>query len=133
MWQGLSLLAASEFGGVLKRNLRALACYVASAVVALIGLVFALQAAHSWLEWRMSPIAASLVIAASLLAFALILILAGQLVARRRRGASPLASTALVAAPFAARMIGRKVSYGTVAIAGVVAMGVVLGRLMARD
>lgn len=133
MWQGLSLLAASELGGMLKRNLRALACYAASVLFVVVALIFALQAAHSWLEWRMSSIAASLVIAAVMLAIAAILILVGHFVAGRKRSSSSLASTALVAAPFAARMIGKKVSYGTIAVAGTIAMGVLLGRFMAKD
>jgi hypothetical protein len=131
MWQGLSLLAATELGGMLKRNLRAVAYYAASALVAVIALVFMLQAAHAWLVSHMSTINASLVIAAVMLGIAGILLLVGHFVAGRKR--SSLTSTALVAAPFAARMIGRKVSYGTIAVAGVIAMGVVVGRLMARD
>jgi hypothetical protein len=133
MWNGLSLLAASELGAMLKRNLRALSFYVASALMAIIGLVFVLQAAYSWLLFNMSPVSASLVIAAAMLVLAGILILVGHFAGQRKNGPSALASAALVAAPLATRMIGRKVSYGTIAVAGVVAVGVIIGRMIAKD
>jgi hypothetical protein len=133
MWNGLSLLAATEFGSMLKRNLRAITYYVASALIAGIALVFLLQATHSWLVLHMSTIWASLLIAAVMLLFAGLLLLIGHDAGKRKSAPSPLASTALVAVPFAARMIGKRISLGTVAVAGVVAIGVVLGRLIAKD
>ncbi len=133
MWKGLSLLAAGEFGAKLRRSLRAFSFYAASVLIALIGLVFALQAANSWLVLHMSTVSASLIMAAAMLGIAGILLIIGQIAARRKSGPSALTSTALVVAPLAAGMIARKVSYGTIAVAGVVAMGVFLGRLIARD
>jgi hypothetical protein len=133
MWKGLSFLAATELGALLKRNLRAFGYYSAGALVAVIGVIFSLQAAHSWLTLRMDTISASLLIAAVMLFAAGILVIVGQFAAKRTNKSTALASSALIAAPFAARLVGRKVSYGTIVVAGVVTMGVVLGRLMARD
>lgn len=133
MWKGLSFLAATELGALLKRNLRAFGYYAVGALVAVIGILFALQAAHSWLTLRMDTISASLVIAATMLFAAGVLTIIGHFAATRRRQSTALASSALVAVPLAARMVGRKVSYGTIAVAGMVAAGVILGRLMARD
>lgn len=46
---------------------------------------------------------------------------------------SPLASTALVAAPVAAQTLGRRVNLGTIGLIAVIVSGALIGRRLARD
>jgi hypothetical protein len=39
----------------------------------------------------------------------------------------------MMAAPFMARMVGRRISLSTIAVAGVVAIGALLGRQLGRE
>lgn len=132
MFKGLSLLAATELGGLLSRNLRALPYYAFAALIFLFGFGFLLDLIHTWLSIRMSAMAASGVLAAVLLTVAGSLLLVGNAIKERRAAASPLMASALIAAPVAARFLGSKVRLGTVAVAGVVAAGALLGRFMAK-
>ena len=133
MWKGLLLLAFSELGGTVRRNVTVLTLYGVGAVIGLVGLLFALLASRAWLEQHMSMIAANLLIAGILFGLALVVGLVGFFVSRQRRTPSPLASTALIAAPYAARLVGRKLNLGTLAVIGVMATGAVIGRQLGRD
>lgn len=132
MFRGLSLLAMSEVGGLVKRNMRALVYYAAAAAAALIGVVFILQAIHAWLLTRLSPMEANLVIAGAMLALGLVLYAVGRHSAKRK-SSPPLSSAAMVAAPLAAGFVGRNVSYATLAVAAMVTAGVIFGRMISRD
>jgi hypothetical protein len=134
MFKGLSLLAASEIKGVIARNVRAAVYFALGAVVLLFALSFLLDLAHGWLAFRTGPLAASGVIAALLLTAAGAFFLIGNLIKDRPAPSrSSLKASAVVAAPFAARMLGGKIRPGTVAIAGVVAIGALLGRYLGRS
>lgn len=105
MWSALSILFAQEAGAAIKRRVMAAVLYAVAGIVALMGLVFALIAFHTWLTFRMQPVAAGLTIAGGLFVIALILALvAGAQTARRPRR-SAVAPSALVAAPVAASVI----------------------------
>lgn len=134
MFRGLSLLAATELGGTVSRNIRAMPYFAFGALIFLFGFGFLLDLAHTWLSLRAGPLAASGILAGVLLAVAGGLLLVGQAVKQRRQSATgPFATSALLAAPFAARIIGGRLSLGTLAVAGVVAAGAVLGRYIGRS
>ena len=134
MFKGLSLLAASELGGTVKRNLRAVPYFAFAALIFLFAFGFLLDVGHTWLSLRLGSMAASAILAAVLLTLAAIALLAGYAIKRKRPSASsPLTTSALIAAPFAARFLGGRLRLGTVAVAGVVAAGAVLGRYIGRS
>lgn len=133
MWKGLSLLAASEVRDSYQRYMAAAVWTLVAALAGLAALAFALVAAHGWLSLEMSSISASLVIAAALGVVALIFL--GVAAAARKRPVrpSPVASSALIAAPYALSMATRRLNFSTLAILGVVAAGAFFGRQLGRD
>jgi hypothetical protein len=134
MFKVLSLFAVSEIKGVITRNVRAAIYFAVGGVILLFAVGFLLDLAHGWLSYRLGPMAASAVIAAVLLTFAGVMFLVGHKTRESPRPErSTLKTSAIIAAPFAARMIGGKVRMGTVAIAGVVAAGALLGRYLGRS
>lgn len=134
MFKGLSLLAASELGGTVSRNLRAVPYFAFAALISVFAIGFLLDVGHTWLSLRMGSMAASGILAAVLLTLAVIALLVGYATKRKPPSAtSPLTTSALIAAPFAARLLGGKLKLGTVAVAGVVAAGAVLGRYIGRS
>lgn len=132
MLKGLSLLAASELGVMISRNIKALVFYTGAAVAGIMSLIFVLMAAYSWLLMHMSSIMANLVIAGGLLVLAGSLVLIGNYIKHRARPASAMATTALVALPLAAGVLARKPALSTFILAGVVAMGAIAGRYVVR-
>jgi hypothetical protein len=132
MWSGLSLLAATELGETLRRQIRAASIALIGAIVGFTGLVFGLIALHAWLLQRVTPIEASLIIAAGLLAVSIVFLAAAAFSRRSRKNSSGLTSTALVAAPIAMRLIGARLDFRTVGIAGVLALGAIVGRQLGR-
>lgn len=131
MWNSIALLAANEFGSMFRRNVTAVVFYAISAVAAFTGLIFGLVAAHTWLAARMTDIEASLVIAGALMILAVALALVGYFMKHRRRSKAELTSTALTALPIAARLVTTRISWGTMTVAGIMALGVLLGRHIA--
>jgi hypothetical protein len=132
MWRGLSFLAASEAGESLRRSMRSAVAMVASAIAAFTGVVFALVALHAWLSQRMTFIEASLVISAAFLFLALVFFIIAGFIRRSRRPASALATSAIVAAPIALRLIGSRLDLRAVGIAGMLTLGAILGRQLGR-
>jgi hypothetical protein len=128
VWHSLTLLAANEFGALFRRNVYAAIFYGLSGIVTLAGLIFGLVAAHFWLRIRMTDIEASLVIAGALLVLATIMAFLGYFLKHRRRSQSELTVTAIAALPLAARLVTARANWGTIAVAGVLALGVLLGR-----
>jgi hypothetical protein len=133
MFKGLSILAATEVGGVIHRNLRAASWFVAAGLVLIFGAGYLIDVAHTLLSQRFSPLAASGIVAASLMFVAAMLIVIGLVVKSRRKPVSTaLTTTALVAAPVAARLFKGQLKLGTVLVAGVIGAGALLGRQMGR-
>jgi hypothetical protein len=132
MWSSLSFLAANELGDTFRRQIRGASIALMGAIVGLAGLVFCLIALHSWLLLRVTPIEASLIIAAGLLTASVALLAAAAFARRSRKSSSGLTSTAIVAAPIALRIIGRRLDFRTVGIAGVLALGAIVGRQLGR-
>ena len=128
----LTLLAASEAGGAVKRNVRAVGYFAVGACAGLIGLVFLLIAARDALLAHMTLVMANLAVGGSMLVLGLILFLIGQYVRKRRNRSNAFASTALVAAPFAARMVGKHVNVATLSVAGVLLAGAAVGHFLTR-
>lgn len=131
MWKGLALLAANEMGGAVRRRAMAIGFYVFASIIALIAGVFGLNALHTWLSYQYTDILASLMIAGGLLVLALILAVIG-LYQKHRSTATDGTSAALMAAPIAATLIGRKLSAGSVAVIATLVAGAVLGRRIGK-
>jgi hypothetical protein len=132
MLSGLSFLAATEAGEALRRHMRAAIIAAMGAVAGLGGIVFCLIALHAWLLQRMSPVEASLVIAAGLIVLSLIFVAVAAFIRRSRRQPSALAATALVATPVALRLLGGRLDFKALGIAGVLALGAIAGRQLGK-
>lgn len=131
MFRGLTLLAAHEAASVVRQRAISIAFYAGAALVAAIAAVYALNALHDWLSPQVSPILASLMIAGGLLVVSLLLAIAGWVQRNRRPKTSAATSAALLAAPLAARGIG-KLNAGTVLALCAVAAGAIAGRKLAK-
>lgn len=133
MLGGLGSYIASEVSGTVKRNVTVLALYAIGALLVLCAAGYALNALHVVLMARYGAIAASLWIAGGLLLTGLVCFGVAAYVKSRKRPSRPLAQTAFVAAPVAAKIlsasaVGSKMSWRTVALGGVVVLGAILGR-----
>jgi hypothetical protein len=133
MWSGLSLLLANEAGGAIRRQIVGIALLATAGLVALVALVFALLALHGWLEVSWGAVPAYLLIAAGLAVVAAIIAIAGTITRRKRREATTMRSTALMAAPIAARVLAGRSNLGTLAVVAVIAAGALVGRQLAKD
>jgi divalent metal cation (Fe/Co/Zn/Cd) transporter len=132
MLSGLSLLIASETGAMVRRQLRWLALMTVAVMILIAALSFSLMALYIWLQGRFSPVEASLIIALGLFVLAACLLIAAALVRRAKRDRSPVAATALVMAPTAAKLVARRIDFATLSVAGVIAIGAYIGRKLAR-
>lgn len=133
MLKALSLFAANQVGSTVRRNLMAIATYALAALVALIGVIFALIGFYDWLVLSMSPAAASFVVAGALFLIAALIAAIGVMTKRRQdERAARESAAALLAAPLAAR-VGSGAGLGTLVLAGVVLAGIALGRKAGLD
>jgi hypothetical protein len=132
VWQSLTSLAAIELGTMIRRNVSAAVVYGISGIIALTGLIFGLVAAQAWLQTRMTDIEASLVIAGALLVLSIVVALIAYRMKHRRRSRSELTATALTSLPLAARLVTARINWGTMTVAGVMALGVLLGRQLTQ-
>lgn len=129
----LTLLAASEAGGAVKRNVRAVGYFAVAACTGLIGLVFLLVAARDALLPQMGLVMANLSVGGAMLLLGLVFLLVGQSVRKRRNRSSAFNSTAaIVAAPLAARVVGKGINVATLSIAGVMLAGAAIGHYLAN-
>lgn len=135
MFGALGSYVASEVSGVVKRNVTVLALYGLTVLLMVCAAGYGLGALHSYLALTHGVIAASLWIAGGLFLFALISLGLASYVKHRPRPSRPVpvAQTALLAAPFAAKLAKSKnMNWRTVAVGGVVVLGLVLGRQLFR-
>ena len=137
MWRGLTLLAAGEFGAALKRHTVIAVIYGIALFMMLLACGFVLAALHSLLADRYGSVAASLIVAGALFTIALVILLVGLQMRRQARQRTALAATALMMAPAlaptAARALGSRATLGIGIVAGVMALGAVLGRQIGKD
>ncbi|PZO03534.1 MAG: hypothetical protein DCF30_02905 [Hyphomicrobiales bacterium] len=132
MLGGIGAFIASEISGVVRRNLIVYALMGFAALLVLCAGGYALAALHTVLALRYGTAEASLFIAGGLLVAGLAMFGSALYVKNRRRPARPMAATALVAAPLAAKLIGSRMSGRTglriALVGGVVVLGALLGR-----
>ena len=128
MFGGLGAYLASEVSGAVRRNVIVYGLYGFGALLMLCAGGYALNALHTVLLARYGTVAASLWIAGGLLLAGLISFGVAAYVKNRRRPARPLAATAMVAAPVAAKLLGSKLTWRAAALGGVVVLGALLGR-----
>jgi hypothetical protein len=133
MLGGLGAYIASEVSGSVRRNLTVYGLYGAGVLLILCAAGYGLNALHTVLVMRVGPVTASLWIAGGLLAAGLVAFGFAHYVKNRPRPARPIAKTALVAAPFVAKVVGSKVfgsrtGWRMAALGGVIAIGALLGR-----
>ena len=132
MLGGIGAFIASEISGVVRRNLIVYALMGFALLLVLCAGGYALSALHTVMALRYGTAEASLVIAGGLLVAALLSFGVAIYVKNRRRPARPMAATALVAAPLAAKLIGSSMSARTgwrvALVGGVVVLGALLGR-----
>ncbi len=130
MFGGIGSFITSEISGVVRRNLTVLGLYGFGALLILCACGYGLGAVHTVLTLRLGAVAASLWIAGGLFVAGLISFGVAAYVKGRRRPARPLAQTALVAAPVAARLLGSRMGWKA-GLAGVaVVLAAVLGKQM---
>lgn len=127
MMKGLTLLAAQEIGGSVKRRMTAIGTFVAAGIVGGAGVIYALNALRDWLSTQFTMLQANLIVAGGLGIVAIILVLVGGAQKRRPASSGTATSAALLAAPLAVKTIG-KLNVGTIATIGVLAAGAYLGR-----
>jgi hypothetical protein len=135
MFGALGSYVASEVSGVVKRNVTVLALYGLAVLLMVCAVGYALGALHSYIAVTQGVIAASLWIAGGLFLFALVCLGLASYVKNKPRPSRPVpvAQTALLAAPFAARFAKSKnMNWRTAAVGGVVVLGLVLGRQLFR-
>ncbi len=133
MLKGFTLLAATEVGSRIRSKIAALGFYGAAGVVGFLGLVFALVAIMIRLSRMFTPLTASIIISVTLFVIAGILVLVARFQRPPPSKSSPLSAAALLAAPAALKVAGRRVSFTTVAAVAAVALGALVGRRIARD
>jgi hypothetical protein len=128
MLGGLGAFIASEVSVAVRRNITVYGLYGLAALLVLCACGYALHALHTVLALSYGTVAASLWIAGGLLLAGLISFGIGAYVRSRKRPARPLATTALVAAPVAAQLLGSKLGWRAALVGGVVVLGAILGR-----
>lgn len=133
MWQGASLLAATEIGGRIRAKIMALSLYGAAGALGFTGAIFGLIALLIWMSRRFTPLTASLIICGVMFGLAIVMVIAAKLQKPPKTQSSPLSATALMAAPMALKAVSSRVSFTTVAAIAAVCLGALVGRRIARD
>lgn len=128
MLGGLGAFIASEVGGAIRRNVIVYGLYGLAALLLVCAAGYALGALHTVLTFHYGSAQASLIVAGGLLVGSLIVIGVAAYLRSRPRPARPLARTALVAAPIAAKLMGSRMTWRMGLAGAVVVLGAVLGR-----
>jgi hypothetical protein len=132
MMKGLTLLAAQEIGGSVKRRATAIGYFVAAGIVGGAGSIYALNALRDWLGTQFTGLQANLMVAGGLIVIAVSLAIVGYAQKRRPANNSTATSAAILAAPLAVKTIGR-LNIATITTIGVLAVGAYLGRQAAKS
>ncbi len=128
MLGGLGAYIASEVSGAVRRNVVVYGLFGFALLLTLGAVGYGLSALHTVLAISYGPVAASLWIAGGLLLAGIFVLLLALYIKGRPRPSRPLAETALIAAPIAARLVGSRMSWKTGATIGIAVLGLVLGR-----
>lgn len=133
MLGGLTALIASEVGGAVRRNVTVIALYGLAFLLTAGAVGYGLDAVHTALAQRHGAIVASLSIGGGLLTAALLTLAIALYLKTRPRPTNRLAAAA-VAAPVAAKLVGSgKIGWRAGLVAGVVVLGLLLGRQLVRN
>lgn len=132
MIKGLTLLAAQEIGGSVRRRATAIGLYAAAGIVGGAGVIYALNALRDWLATQFTTVQANLMVAGGLVAVGAILAGVGLMQSRRRESNGTATTAAILAAPLAVKTLGR-LNFATIATLGVLAAGTYLGRQVAKS
>ncbi|KPF70679.1 hypothetical protein IP69_09110 [Bosea sp. AAP35] len=132
MLGGIGGYITSEISGAVRRNLTIYGLMGFAGLLVVCAGGYALSALHTMLSFRYGMVEASLFVAGGLLVTALLALGGAMYLKNRPRPGRPMAATALVAAPFAAKLLGsgmRSRSKWRIAmVGGVVVLGALLGR-----
>ena len=132
MLGGLGAYIASEVSGAVRKNLIVYGLMGFAVLLLVCAGGYALSALHTVLALRYGTAEASLIVAGGLLFASLVSFGIALSVKNRRRPARPMAATALVAAPLAAKLIGSglkaRSGWRVALVGGVVVLGALLGR-----
>lgn len=134
MLKYLALAVAGEARAAVWREATAAAIFAVGGIVMTLAVVFAALAVREWLAWScdLTFTEADLAVAGGLAVIAFAIVAAGVYRRRRRSEPSPLAATAILAAPVAAGALGRRLSVGTLIAAAAVVAGAYMGRQAGR-
>jgi hypothetical protein len=129
---GIGAYIAGEISGAVRRNVTVGVFMGFGVLLLLCAGGYLVAALHTALALRYGSVEASLFVAGGLFVAGLVAIAIGFYVKNRPRPARPMAATALVAAPLAARLVGSgltsKKGWRVALIGGVVVLGALLGR-----
>lgn len=132
MLGGIGGYITSEISGAVRRNLTIYGLMGFAALLVVCAGGYALSALHTMLALRYGGVEASLFVAGGLLVTALIAFGVAIYIKNRPRPGRPMAATALVAAPFAAKLLGSGMrsqnKWRFALVGGVVVLGALLGR-----
>lgn len=137
MWRGLSLLAATEVGGAMKRSVVGAMIYLVALVCLAVAFGFLVAAGHDVLAEMYGDTRASLILAGLFAAVGVVIMLIAAGIRARARKRRTLATTAMVVAPAMAPSLVRSfvrhpgISAGVVA--GIVALGAIMGRQWGKE
>ncbi|HEY1943916.1 MAG TPA: hypothetical protein VGH40_17535 [Roseiarcus sp.] len=134
MLRYLALAAAGEARAAFRRQAIAAIFFAVGAILVIIAIVFAALGARDSLAIyaALTLTQADLAVACALIVIAAILVAIGVYQRRRRIERTPLAASAILAAPVAAGALGRRFSFGTVIAVAAVVAGAYLGRQAGR-
>jgi hypothetical protein len=129
---GIGAYIAGEISGAVRRNVTVGVLMGFGVLLLLCAGGYLVAALHTALALRYGSVEASLFVAGGLFVAGLVAIAIGFYVKNRPRPARPMAATALVAAPLAAKLLGSglasKKGWRVALIGGVVVLGALLGR-----
>jgi hypothetical protein len=129
---GIGAYIAGEISGAVRRNVTVGVFMGFGVLLLLCAGGYLVAALHTALALRYGSVEASLFVAGGLFVAGLVAIAIGFYVKNRPRPARPMAATALVAAPLAAKLLGSglasKKGWRVALIGGVVVLGALLGR-----
>jgi hypothetical protein len=133
MLGGLGAFIASEVGGAVRRNVIIYGLYGLAALLLVCAAGYVLGALHTVLTIHYGSAQASLIIAGGLLVGSLLILGVAAYLRSRPRPARPLATTALVAAPIAAKLMGSRMTWRMGLAGALVVLGAVLGRQIFKE